>query len=117
MRTRRCGPRPRACSTALPDALPLRRLALGVSYRGTAYHGWQSQPDGCTVQDRLEAALAESRNLLVSVINTAPMRVFWKDRDLHYLGCNMAFAADAALFAFVLLPWLALASANPSGGL
>jgi tRNA pseudouridine38-40 synthase len=34
------------------------RIALGVAYRGTAYHGWQSQPDGITVQDRLEAALA-----------------------------------------------------------
>ena len=33
------------------------RLALGVSYRGQAYHGWQSQPDGNTVQDKLEAAL------------------------------------------------------------
>jgi tRNA pseudouridine38-40 synthase len=35
-----------------------QRLALGVSYRGSRYHGWQSQPDGCTVQDRVEAALA-----------------------------------------------------------
>jgi tRNA pseudouridine38-40 synthase len=34
------------------------RLALGVSYRGQAYHGWQSQPGGRTVQDRLEDALA-----------------------------------------------------------
>jgi tRNA pseudouridine38-40 synthase len=34
------------------------RLALGVSYRGQAYHGWQSQPGGRTVQDRLEAALS-----------------------------------------------------------
>jgi tRNA pseudouridine38-40 synthase len=33
------------------------RLALGVSYRGQAYFGWQSQPDGNTVQDKLEAAL------------------------------------------------------------
>jgi len=33
------------------------RLALGVAYRGGAYHGWQSQPDGHTVQDALEAAL------------------------------------------------------------
>lgn len=33
------------------------RLALGVSYRGGAYNGWQSQLDGRTVQDRLEAAL------------------------------------------------------------
>lgn len=34
------------------------RVALGVSYRGTAYQGWQSQPGGNTVQDRLEQALA-----------------------------------------------------------
>jgi len=36
-----------------------QRLALGLSYRGTAYHGWQSQPDGQTVQDHVEAALSE----------------------------------------------------------
>jgi tRNA pseudouridine38-40 synthase len=34
-----------------------RRVALGVSYVGTAYKGWQSQPGGGTVQDALEAAL------------------------------------------------------------
>ncbi len=35
------------------------RVALGVSYRGGAYKGWQSQPGGGTVQDALEAALAQ----------------------------------------------------------
>lgn len=34
------------------------RIALGVAYRGQAYDGWQSQPGGKTVQDRLEQALA-----------------------------------------------------------
>lgn len=34
------------------------RVVLGVSYRGQAYRGWQSQPGGNTVQDRLESALA-----------------------------------------------------------
>ena len=34
------------------------RVALGLSYRGAGYHGWQSQPDGATVQDRVEAALS-----------------------------------------------------------
>ncbi|WP_395141788.1 tRNA pseudouridine(38-40) synthase TruA [Schlegelella aquatica] len=33
------------------------RIALGISYRGTAYKGWQSQPGGGTVQDHLEQAL------------------------------------------------------------
>ena len=34
------------------------RWALGVSYLGQAYDGWQSQPSGRTVQDHLEAALS-----------------------------------------------------------
>jgi len=49
---------------ALPDVpqgaptRAIRRIALGVSYVGSAYKGWQSQPGGGTVQDALEAALA-----------------------------------------------------------
>jgi tRNA pseudouridine38-40 synthase len=35
------------------------RLALGISYNGQSYEGWQSQPSGRTVQDRLEAALTQ----------------------------------------------------------
>jgi tRNA pseudouridine38-40 synthase len=34
------------------------RVVLGVSYRGQAYQGWQSQPSGNTIQDKLEGALA-----------------------------------------------------------
>jgi tRNA pseudouridine38-40 synthase len=33
------------------------RIALGVSYNGQRYNGWQSQTSGNTVQDHLEAAL------------------------------------------------------------
>ena len=33
------------------------RVVLGLSYRGQQYHGWQSQPDGNTVQDKFERAL------------------------------------------------------------
>jgi len=33
------------------------RIALGLSYNGAAYEGWQSQPSGRTVQDHLERAL------------------------------------------------------------
>src|SRR5690606_329925 len=36
----------------------MHRIALGVSFNGGAYNGWQSQPDGNTVQDQLEQALA-----------------------------------------------------------
>ena len=44
---------------------------------------------------RSESDLTESRNLLQTIIDTAPLRVFWKDKDLRYLGCNPAFARDA----------------------
>jgi tRNA pseudouridine38-40 synthase len=33
------------------------RIALGISYNGGAYQGWQSQLSGQTVQDQLEKAL------------------------------------------------------------
>ena len=42
------------------DTEPSRtRVALGVSYNGRAYDGWQSQPGGRTVQDHLEHALTQ----------------------------------------------------------
>ncbi len=44
------------------------RLALGVTYRGQAYHGWQSQRDGCTVQDQLERALSAFADQPVSTV-------------------------------------------------
>jgi tRNA pseudouridine38-40 synthase len=40
-----------------PQEPSLTRVALGVSYNGRAYDGWQSQPGGRTVQDHLEQAL------------------------------------------------------------
>jgi tRNA pseudouridine38-40 synthase len=35
------------------------RVALGISYNGQAYEGWQSQTSGRTVQDRLERGLSQ----------------------------------------------------------
>jgi len=43
------------------------RIAIGVAYRGTALEGWQSQPSGNTVQDRLEHAFSEIANERISV--------------------------------------------------
>lgn len=41
--------------------------------------------------------LADSRNMLQTVIDTIPVRVFWKNRQSRYLGCNQAFSSDAGL--------------------
>jgi tRNA pseudouridine38-40 synthase len=35
----------------------LKRIVLGIQYDGSPWKGWQTQPHGNTVQDRLEAAL------------------------------------------------------------
>ncbi|WP_295441950.1 PAS domain S-box protein [uncultured Thiodictyon sp.] len=50
-----------------------------------------------TRRKQAEIAMSESQNLLLTVIDTAPIRVFWKDRNLRYLGCNRAFAMDAGM--------------------
>ncbi|MGZ5059038.1 MAG: EAL domain-containing protein [Methylobacter sp.] len=42
-----------------------------------------------------ESSLADSHRLLKMIIDTAPIRVFWKDTELRYMGCNPSFAKDA----------------------
>lgn len=42
-----------------------------------------------------EAALRASQTMLQLVLDSIPVRVFWKDREGRYLGCNQTFAADA----------------------
>ncbi len=54
----------------------------------------------CNIRDiserkKVERAERESALLFERVINAMPARVFWKDRNLVYLGCNTAFANDA----------------------
>jgi PAS domain S-box-containing protein len=54
----------------------------------------------CNIRDvserkRAEEELRESQQILEGIINAIPARVFWKDKNLIYLGCNAAFARDA----------------------
>ncbi|MBN2196864.1 MAG: response regulator [Polyangiaceae bacterium] len=53
-------------------------------------------------RDRIEVALlesqqqlAEANHMLRLVVDTIPVRVFWKDRELRFLGANQLFAEDA----------------------
>jgi PAS domain S-box-containing protein len=48
-----------------------------------------------TAYKQAEEALRASQQITEGIINTIPMRVFWKDKDLVFLGCNKAFARDA----------------------
>jgi PAS domain S-box-containing protein len=42
-----------------------------------------------------QARLADANQLLQLVLDHIPVRVFWKNNGLRYLGCNKAFAQDA----------------------
>jgi len=46
---------------------------------------------------RAENSLRSAEALLRDVLNTIPVRVFWKDMDSKYLGCNLSFAKDSGL--------------------
>lgn len=75
------------------------------SHDGSYRHiEWRSHPKGnlifvaardVTERMRAEQEVVESRLLLQAVLDTIPVRVFWKDLNLRYIGCNKPFATDA----------------------
>ena len=56
-----------------------------------------SQAAMAIFRKRSEENLRESRHMLRLVLDSIPVRVFWKDRDSNYLGCNRSFALDSGL--------------------
>jgi PAS domain S-box-containing protein len=48
-----------------------------------------------TARKLAETELVASQKLIEGIINAIPVRVFWKDKNLHFLGCNSSFAHDA----------------------
>ncbi|MBZ8142214.1 tRNA pseudouridine(38-40) synthase TruA [Rubrivivax gelatinosus] len=77
--------------TGGPAVAPGRRIALGIAYKGARYHGWQSQPDGRTVQDVLERALAEFAAQPVSTLCAGRT-----DTGVHALNQVVHFDAPVA---------------------
>lgn len=66
------------------------KIALGVSYDGSLFCGWQSQPSACGVQDALESALQSVAQHKVRV--HAAGRT---DTGVHGLGQVVHFETDA----------------------
>ncbi len=46
---------------------------------------------------RMMAQIRQSQQMLKTVLDTIAVRVFWKDLDLNFLGCNQLFAADGGV--------------------
>ena len=58
---------------------------------------WNGVLSDITEYKLAEEATLNSKKLLQTIINTAPVRIFFKDRELRYIGCNTIFAMDAGL--------------------
>jgi len=59
----------------------LKRIALGLEYEGTHYHGWQYQTNGISIQEKLESALSKVANHPVTTITAGRT-----DAGVHALG-------------------------------
>ncbi len=42
-----------------------------------------------------DAALQKWQQIILAILDAVPARIFWKDKNLVYLGCNTPFACDA----------------------
>jgi tRNA pseudouridine38-40 synthase len=70
------------------------RYFIQLSYNGSAYHGWQIQPNANTVQDTIEKALSALLNTTISIVGagrtdagvhaTEMFAHFDFDRDLNH---------------------------------
>jgi len=47
-----------------------------------------------TERKQAAEALRASQQFIEGILNAIPVRVFWKDKNLVYLGCNAVFARD-----------------------
>ncbi|MBU1214664.1 MAG: PAS domain S-box protein [Gammaproteobacteria bacterium] len=77
------------------STFPVEVSARMIEVEGTIFR--QSIIRGISERKQTEEAIRNSRDLLRSVVEHTPARVFWKDSNLRYLGCNTAFAQDAGL--------------------
>lgn len=59
--------------------------------------GYRGNDMDITELQKAEEGIIESRNLLHTIIDTIPIRVFWKNKYLRYMGSNTLFARDAGL--------------------
>ncbi len=75
----------------------MRNFKLTLAYDGTAYAGWQVQPDCNTVQATLEAAIEKTLGQRVRVLAAGRT-----DAGVHALGQVVSLRADTALPADVL---------------
>lgn len=74
------------------------RIALGVSYDGTRYHGYQCQPDKITIQSELEAALFKMTGVTTNAVPAGRT-----DKGVHALNQVVHFDTEKERTEYVWL--------------
>ena len=76
----------------------MKRMLLTISYDGTAYHGWQVQPNGITVQQTLQDALEKLLGSRVSVTGCSRTDAGVHAREFAcHVDCDDCFPENAFL--------------------
>lgn len=70
---------------------------ISDQYRTIVFVQTQSPSEIKLQLDEKSLDLLHEKLLLKTIIDTAPVRIFWKDINGIYLGCNQAFLSDAGL--------------------
>lgn len=70
----------------------MRKLMMVVAYEGTSYNGFQTQPHGNTVQDRLEQAIVELTGEQVKIVSSGRT-----DAGVHARGQVIHFATASRI--------------------
>lgn len=76
---------------------PVQIRALPLFHEDGRPRGFIEVIKDLTQEKIAERAAEESRRMLQMVLDNIPVRVFWKDRDSVFIGCNRVFAEDAGL--------------------
>ena len=77
------------------EMFPVEISTNYMEYRGKSYNFVQVQ--NITARKQAEEESRNAQHLLQLVLDTIPQKVFWKDLDSRYLGCNRMFAEVAGL--------------------
>jgi len=83
-----------ADKTKLELLAELARERLGNAQLQEALSGFSSH---LPLSEAVLNTAHESHQMLLQVLDAIPVRVFWKDLDLNYLGCNKPLATDAGI--------------------
>jgi len=70
----------------------MRNIRLSIEYDGTAYRGWQRQPDGPSIQGTLEEAIGKMTGETVAVIGAGRT-----DSGVHALGQVANFRTETRI--------------------